>query len=402
MKEQYRASTTRSDKSLVAKEIVTNWRNQIPPGRFLKYDGSTKVWNDVGDEAAKEKTSQALREPEWTPAKRAKSTQATTERHSHHHHYYPYPQHPYYPQRHPLPTTGPTHPLFSFQPPPPPPPKPSPNLSPVVHTSQVPRYTQTSQSLNLASMDKELPNGSQAASKCCFPSSIACVCTCLLTLFPYLTLLVAGKAATAADNDHDDDEEESQYELSQSLLSQPVGGKSPEESQADDEDEESQTSEDEDEEDAEEESQEDIPIEQKGSKLDYTDFLIKKFNDGDLNMNESIWMCQYLAFGLGKNTNQVSKECRGRPGYDGRKMYPGSKTNNSVWMNAQDKGSYLFNTGNTNGTNSRLKAQLREEYDMYLYQLSTPQAPSTSRCSQKKKRGRRKKVSRGKVIESKY
>lgn len=389
-KEQYRASTTRSDKSLVAKEIVTNWRNQIPPGRFLKFDDSTKVWNDVGDEAAKEKTSQALREPDWTPAK-AKSTQATTEQHSQvHHHFYPYPQHPYYPQR-PLPMghlhQPPTLPLFSFQPPPPPPPpkpspKPSPNLSPVVHTSQVPRYTQTSLSLNLASMVKELPNGSQAS--------------------------IAGKAATAADNDHDDDEEESQYELSQSLLSQPVGGKSPEESQADDEEEESQDSEDEDEEesqasqhaDGEEESLEDIPIEQKGSKLDYTDFLIKKFNDGDLNMNESISMCQYLAFGLGKNTNQVSKEGKGRPGYDGRKMYPGSKTNNSGWMNAQDKGSYLFQSGNTSGTNSRLAAQLREEYDMYLYKLSTPQAPSTSRCSQKKKRGRREKASRGKVIEN--
>jgi len=196
--------------------------------------------------------------------------------------------------------------------------------------------------------------------------------------------------------------------MSQSLLdSQPVGGKSPEDSQAseDEDEEESQSSEDEEDSQASQHADDEEEEEQKGSKLDYTDFLIKKFNDGDLNMNKSISMRQYLAFALGIRPEQVSKEGKDRPGYDGYKKYPGLKTNNSGWMHTQDKGSFLFHSGNTSGTNSRLAAQLREEYDMYLYQLSTPQALSTSHRQKKKKRGRRcnrKKASRGKVIESKY
>ena len=49
-------------KSMVAMEIVTNWRAQYPPGRFLKLDGATKLWNDVGNKKARLKVSQALRE----------------------------------------------------------------------------------------------------------------------------------------------------------------------------------------------------------------------------------------------------------------------------------------------------------------------------------------------------
>ena len=60
-KDEYKAAK-RLDKSLVAMEIVTNWRNQCPPGRFLKLDENAKLYNDVGDAKAREKTSQALRE----------------------------------------------------------------------------------------------------------------------------------------------------------------------------------------------------------------------------------------------------------------------------------------------------------------------------------------------------
>jgi len=46
----------------VALEIIREWRGQLPPGRFLKLDEKTGLWNDVGDKKAREKTSQALRE----------------------------------------------------------------------------------------------------------------------------------------------------------------------------------------------------------------------------------------------------------------------------------------------------------------------------------------------------
>jgi hypothetical protein len=52
----------RLDKPLVALSIIREWRGQNPPGRFLKMDEKTGLWNDVGDKKAREKTSQALRE----------------------------------------------------------------------------------------------------------------------------------------------------------------------------------------------------------------------------------------------------------------------------------------------------------------------------------------------------
>lgn len=55
-------NSKRLDKPLVALDIIRIWRNQDPPGRFLKLDEKTKKWNDVGDKKAREKTSQALRE----------------------------------------------------------------------------------------------------------------------------------------------------------------------------------------------------------------------------------------------------------------------------------------------------------------------------------------------------
>ena len=55
-------NSKRLDKPLVALEIIKAWRSQDPPGRFLKIDDKTGLWNDVGDKKAREKTSQALRE----------------------------------------------------------------------------------------------------------------------------------------------------------------------------------------------------------------------------------------------------------------------------------------------------------------------------------------------------
>lgn len=55
-------NSKRLDKPLVALEIIRHWRSQLPPGRFLKLDEKTGLWNDVGDKKAREKTSQALRE----------------------------------------------------------------------------------------------------------------------------------------------------------------------------------------------------------------------------------------------------------------------------------------------------------------------------------------------------
>ncbi|KAL7578173.1 hypothetical protein ACA910_012609 [Epithemia clementina (nom. ined.)] len=55
-------NSKRLDKPLVALEIIKAWREQEPPGRFLKLDEKTGMWFDVGDKKAREKTSQALRE----------------------------------------------------------------------------------------------------------------------------------------------------------------------------------------------------------------------------------------------------------------------------------------------------------------------------------------------------
>ena len=41
-------------------DIVEEWRGMNPPGRFLKQDVYTKLWNDVGNKKAREKTSLAL------------------------------------------------------------------------------------------------------------------------------------------------------------------------------------------------------------------------------------------------------------------------------------------------------------------------------------------------------
>ena len=53
-------AASKSEKPLVAREVVHLWRNMTPPGRYLEKIGES--WNEVGDQRAREKTSQCLRE----------------------------------------------------------------------------------------------------------------------------------------------------------------------------------------------------------------------------------------------------------------------------------------------------------------------------------------------------
>ena len=53
---------TKREKMGLSCAIVDSIRNQDPPGRFLQRNLRTGLWFDIGDQKAREKTSQALRE----------------------------------------------------------------------------------------------------------------------------------------------------------------------------------------------------------------------------------------------------------------------------------------------------------------------------------------------------
>mmetsp|Transcript_27744 Transcript_27744/g.41983 ORF Transcript_27744/g.41983 Transcript_27744/m.41983 type:complete len:312 (-) Transcript_27744:388-1323(-) len=59
--ENYRVASKKG-KSSISRELVKQVRSMKPPGRFLKKDSETGVWEDVGDDIAREKTSQVLRD----------------------------------------------------------------------------------------------------------------------------------------------------------------------------------------------------------------------------------------------------------------------------------------------------------------------------------------------------
>ena len=59
-KHKFLSSSKKSGESFVAMEIVNDYRNMDPPGRFLQQNFVTKLWDDVGDKKAREKTSKAL------------------------------------------------------------------------------------------------------------------------------------------------------------------------------------------------------------------------------------------------------------------------------------------------------------------------------------------------------
>lgn len=49
-------------KGKFSRMIVDEIKSMDPPGRFLKQDAKTKLWYDIGDKKALDKTRQALRE----------------------------------------------------------------------------------------------------------------------------------------------------------------------------------------------------------------------------------------------------------------------------------------------------------------------------------------------------
>merc|ERR1719356_176040 len=52
----------KAQKAIFSKIIYDEIRSLTPPGRFLKQDPTTKLWNDIGEKKALDKTRQALRE----------------------------------------------------------------------------------------------------------------------------------------------------------------------------------------------------------------------------------------------------------------------------------------------------------------------------------------------------
>lgn len=47
----------RKRKTAISKELVSQWRSQNPPGRFLLQDEESDFWNDIGDRKARRKTA---------------------------------------------------------------------------------------------------------------------------------------------------------------------------------------------------------------------------------------------------------------------------------------------------------------------------------------------------------
>lgn len=61
-KRVYLTARFKREKRLIASSIVSEIRALKPTGRFLSRDAKTGKWKDIGDEKARDKTSQALRE----------------------------------------------------------------------------------------------------------------------------------------------------------------------------------------------------------------------------------------------------------------------------------------------------------------------------------------------------
>ena len=49
-------------KSIIAMEVVSTWRDLSPPGRFIRKNEETGLWDDNGDEDARSKCSQTFRD----------------------------------------------------------------------------------------------------------------------------------------------------------------------------------------------------------------------------------------------------------------------------------------------------------------------------------------------------
>lgn len=61
-KRVYLTARFKREKRLIASSIVSEIAGLSPPGRFLSRDGKSGLWEDIGEEKARDKTSQALRE----------------------------------------------------------------------------------------------------------------------------------------------------------------------------------------------------------------------------------------------------------------------------------------------------------------------------------------------------
>jgi hypothetical protein len=61
-KRVYLTARFKREKRLIANSILSEIRSIDPPGRFLSRDPKSGKWHDIGDEKARDKTSQALRE----------------------------------------------------------------------------------------------------------------------------------------------------------------------------------------------------------------------------------------------------------------------------------------------------------------------------------------------------
>jgi len=59
---KYNKLTAKSQKPIYSRIIYDEIRAMKPPGRFLKQDPKTKLWSDIGEKKALDKTRQALRE----------------------------------------------------------------------------------------------------------------------------------------------------------------------------------------------------------------------------------------------------------------------------------------------------------------------------------------------------
>ncbi len=66
------SQSSKKDKSRISRELVNHIRSLDPSGHFLKKNTIKKCWEDVGDEVAREKASQALRDAvsEWNKGNR--------------------------------------------------------------------------------------------------------------------------------------------------------------------------------------------------------------------------------------------------------------------------------------------------------------------------------------------
>jgi hypothetical protein len=145
-KRVYLTARFKREKRLIASSIVSEIRALKPAGRFLSQDKKTGVWKDIGEEKARDKTSQALREN--APTIRAKiETEINEQREemkkeeSDHHHHHPsvapshhHAQHGAAPPPHAAPPFYAGWGPYSYYgyaqhpPPPPPPPPPQPQI----------------------------------------------------------------------------------------------------------------------------------------------------------------------------------------------------------------------------------------------------------------------------------